>query len=243
MHVRPQGELTEELRTFHDAWEAKDREVRSSLLAMVEDDILYEFACYATSMQLWDALRNRFGVYTPVQLSALHIALESYKMNPQHTIRQHMRHMTNMLTELQEAGQVLTESQKIHAIFRSLPDSWEPMRMQLAHSENINTVDAVRRHIEFEEDRLKAAKAKAQAQAMLVTSSSQKGKRGKRGKSNSSKSTPVNNGWKKEKNVSNTNKGKKRRARKVENRRCFRCNLRGHLAASCTNPPQVRSLP
>ena len=238
--VRPSGELTNEQRTTHEQWEAKDAEVRAALLSMMDDDILFEFEQYQTCKELWDALRQRFGVYTTAQLRSLNIAFDSYRLKPEHNMRQHLRKMINMIAELREAGQVLTEEQKIQSVIRSLPDSWEHMKMQLAHSDHLKTLEDVRRHIELEEDRLNSkAKVKTEAHVASSRASGRKNKRarnaGKGGAGPSQAAPPKGeqNPQSKKGEPSNPQVPQK------EKRRCYNCNTPGHLIAECRQPLKV----
>ena len=69
-------------------------------------------------------------------------------------IRQHLTIMSNMMSELRGADHELTDEQQVQAVVRSLPSSWEHLRINLTHNENIKTFDDVARHVELEEDRL-----------------------------------------------------------------------------------------
>ena len=62
--------------------------------------------------------------------------------------------MSNMMSEQRGADHELTDEQQVQAVVRSLPSSWEHLRINLTHNENIKTFDDVARHVELEEDRL-----------------------------------------------------------------------------------------
>ena len=61
--------------------------------------------------------------------------------------------MSNMISELRAVGHGMTDEQQVQAVIRSLPNSWEHMRVNLTHNDNIKTFDDVARHVELEEDR------------------------------------------------------------------------------------------
>ena len=42
-----------------------------------------------------------------------------------------------MICELKDTGHVLTDEQQVQAVIRSLPHSWEHLKMHLTHNENI----------------------------------------------------------------------------------------------------------
>ncbi|KAK0574754.1 hypothetical protein LWI29_028537 [Acer saccharum] len=70
--------------------------------------------------------------------------------------------MSNMIRELKFAGHSLTYEQQIQAVIRSLPNSWENMKINMTHNDNIKTFDDISRHVELEDECLKAAKASGQ---------------------------------------------------------------------------------
>ena len=53
----------------------------------------------------------------------------------------------------------MSYEQQIQAGIRSLPDTWEHMRHNMAHNENIKTFNDPSRHLELEAECLKTAKA------------------------------------------------------------------------------------
>ena len=66
--------------------------------------------------------------------------------------------MSNMISELRDAGRVLTDEQQVQVVIRFLPHNWEHMKMHLTHNENIKTLDVVAHHMELEKKRLLAKK-------------------------------------------------------------------------------------
>ena len=74
-------------------------------------------------------------------------------------MRQHLREMGNLIRELKVVGHVLSDEQQVQAVIRSLPHSWEHMKVNLTHNESIITFDDVSRHLELEDERLEAAKS------------------------------------------------------------------------------------
>ena len=92
------------------------------------------------------------------KLISLTIKFDTYKKHPEHIMKKHLRHMSNMITELKNAGHTLTDEQQVQAVVRSLPHSWEHMKIHLTHNENIKTLEDAMRHLELEENHLEAAK-------------------------------------------------------------------------------------
>ena len=100
----------------------------------------------------------RFGHTSVTKLKQLTIRFDSYKMPHGQNMRQHLRKMSNMITELKDAGHTLTDEQQVQAVIRSLPHSWEHMKIHLTYNESIKSFEDAMRHLELEEDRLLAAK-------------------------------------------------------------------------------------
>ena len=146
-------------------------------------------------------------------------------------MKKHLRHMSNLIVELKDAGHVLTDEQQIQAVICSLPHTWDNMKMHLTHNEGIKTLSDVSRHLELEEERLEAAKPSTEV--YLAGSSSQGGRfkrkhESSKGKEREKQPRPP----KDSKHHRGPRKpSKKRDLKKVK---CFNCNKYGHFARSCT---------
>ena len=139
-------------REDYDSWKKKNSIARITLLSTLDDDILREFKDHQRAMDLWNALRKRFGTCSTARLRSLTIKFDSYKKRPEHSMKTHLRQMTNIIGELKDGGHVLTDEQQIQTVIRSLPSSWDHMKMHLTHNERITTLEDVRRHLELEEE-------------------------------------------------------------------------------------------
>ena len=102
-------------------------------------------------------LKAKFGGTSISKLKSFTIKFDTYKKHPEHIMKKHLRHMSNMITELKDVGHTLTNEQQVQAIVHSLPHSWEHMKIHLTHNENIKTLEDAMRHLELEEDHLEAA--------------------------------------------------------------------------------------
>lgn len=74
---------------------------------------------------------------------------DSYKLDSNHMMKQHIRLMSSMIRELKAAENHLTNEQQVQAVIHSLPISLETIS-QLTHNENIKTFDDVSHHLELE---------------------------------------------------------------------------------------------
>ena len=152
-------------RDAYDAWKKKNSKARIILLSAMTDDIAKEFKVYGKAMDLWSALKERFGGVSLTKLRSLTIKFDTYKKRQDHTMKRHLREMSNMINELDEAGHKLTEEQKIQAVIRSLPTGWEQMKLHLTHAVNVKTFRDAVRHLELEEDRQSSVKMNTEVHA------------------------------------------------------------------------------
>ena len=149
-----QGNTTQHRRDLkaYNAWKRKNSLARITLLSSMEDDMTREYWKYDVAMELWAALKERFGGTSLAKLRKLTIRFDTYKKRPKHNMRQHLKEMSNMMSELKEVGHALTNEQQVQAIIRSLPHSWEYIKVHLTQNTEIRTFDDVVRHLKLEED-------------------------------------------------------------------------------------------
>jgi hypothetical protein len=83
--------------------------------------------------------------------------IDSYKLDSNHMMKQHMRLMSSMIRELKATENHLTNEQQVQVVIDSLPISLETIS-QLMYNENIKTFDDVSCHLELEFEHLEAAK-------------------------------------------------------------------------------------
>lgn len=222
-------------REAYESWTRKAKIARITLLSAMDNDIMRLFRTCETAMDIWSKLAEKFGTISVSKLRSLTIKFDSYKKRPEHSMGKHLRQMANLISELKDAGHVLTDEQQVQAVIRSLPQGWDPLKMNLIHNETIQTLSDVSKHLELEEERLESAKPNAEVH-MVQASSPQGGKPpqgGKKRKGNfkgnnnqlpGSSKKPNNKGWRKRSN-------KKKDLSKIK---CFNCNKYGHMARSCT---------
>uniref|UniRef100_A0A2N9HS45 Integrase catalytic domain-containing protein n=1 Tax=Fagus sylvatica TaxID=28930 RepID=A0A2N9HS45_FAGSY len=113
----------------YQSWRKKDRCARFTMLSSMHNDLIGEFESYGTAQDMWIALKAKFGG------------------------TMHLRKMSAMVHELKAAGNNLTDEQQIQAVIRSLPDSWEQMKLNMTHNESIQTLEDLSRHLELEAER------------------------------------------------------------------------------------------
>ena len=87
------------------------------------------------------------------------LKFDAYKKQSNHTMRQHLTIMSNMISEINHE---LIDEEHVQAVIRSLPSAREHLRINLTYNDNIKTFDDVA-HVELEEDRLCAEKPNGEA--------------------------------------------------------------------------------
>ena len=124
--TEPEDGSTIQHRRYREAyqiWKKKNSSAHIILLSAMDDDIAKQFKRYENVMELWNALREIFGGVSLTKLRSLTIKFDTYKKRPDHTMKKHLREMSNMINELNDAGHVLTKEQKIQVVIHSLPNS------------------------------------------------------------------------------------------------------------------------
>ena len=119
---------------------------------------MLRFESNRIAMVVWDAIKVQFGGTSTTRLRQLTLKFDVYKKQLNHTMRQHLTVMSNMISELRSVGHQLTNEQQVKAVIHSLPNAWEHLKINFTHNDNIKTFDDVARHVELEEDRLLADK-------------------------------------------------------------------------------------
>ena len=98
-------------------------------------------------------MKIKFGDTLTARLCQLTLKFDAYKKKSNHTMRQHLTIMSNMISELKGAFHELTNEQQVQAVIHSLLNAWEHLRINLTHNDNIKTFNNVSRHVKLEEDR------------------------------------------------------------------------------------------
>ncbi|ESQ44621.1 hypothetical protein EUTSA_v10003350mg, partial [Eutrema salsugineum] len=89
-------------------WKRKNSIARITLLSCMQDDLMCEFEEYETAKGMWEALKDKFGATSATKLRRLNQRFNDYKKRPNQSMRQHLRVMSNMIRELKNAGQIMS---------------------------------------------------------------------------------------------------------------------------------------
>ena len=98
-------------REAYEAWKKKNSLARITLLSSMENDLMREFKNYDIAKEMWEALKLKFGGTSVTKLRKLIIKFDTYKKCPNHNMRQHLREISNIISELNEAGDTLIDKQ------------------------------------------------------------------------------------------------------------------------------------
>ena len=153
-------------------------------------------------------------------------------------MRQHFSEMLNMIHELKAGGYDYTDEQQIHEVIHSLAKSWEHMKVNMMHNDNIRTFNDISHHLELEDERQEATKAFCQLYVTESSSRKTSGFKHKRGNNNyqkeKGKGTSSNN---KKPNTRKRKRGKYSNKKKDKAKMYFyNCGKLGRLARECTEP-------
>ena len=117
----------------YQAYKCKDRVARILMLSSMRNDLMSHFENNRSAMAIWDAVKIQFGGTSTTRLHQLTLKFNAYKKESNHTMRQHLTVMSNMISELKGVVHELTDEQYVQAIIRSLPHAWEYLRINLTH--------------------------------------------------------------------------------------------------------------
>ena len=154
--VVPEHAKTTQHRRDMEAYQAhkcKDRVACILMLNSMRNDLMLCFEKHYLALEVWDAIKVQYGGTLTTRLRQLTLKFDAYKKQSNHTMRQHLAIMSNMISKLRGVGHELIDKQHAHVVIRSLPSSWEHLHINLTHN-NIKTFDDVARHVELEEDHL-----------------------------------------------------------------------------------------
>ena len=108
-----QGNTTQHMKDLeaYNAWKRKNSLAGITPLNSIKNDVMYEYRKYDVAMELWAALKERFNGTSLVKLRKLTIRFDTYKKLPKHNMRQHLKKMSNLMSELKEASHTLSNEQ------------------------------------------------------------------------------------------------------------------------------------
>ena len=119
------------------------------MLSSMQDDLMCEFEKYDNAQEIWLALKDKFGGTLTTKLKRFTIKFDSYQNHQNHTIRQRLKEMSNMIRELKAAEHIMTDEQQVQAVIRSLHDSREHMKVNMSRNENTKKFNNIEHPLEL----------------------------------------------------------------------------------------------
>ena len=105
----------------YQAYKHKNRVARILLLSSMKNDIMLRFERHRSAQTVWDVMKVQFGGTSTIRLNQLTFKFDGYKKRQNHTMRQHLTIMSNMISELRVAGHEMTNEQQVQAMIHFLP--------------------------------------------------------------------------------------------------------------------------
>ena len=107
----------------YQSYKRKDRVAHILLLSSMRNNIMLRFERHRSAQAVWDAVKVQYGGTSIIRLRQLTLKFDGYKICQNHTMRQHLTVMSNMISELKAAGHEMIDKQQVQAMIRSLPSS------------------------------------------------------------------------------------------------------------------------
>ena len=95
----------------YQAYKSKDRVARILMLSNMRNDLMLHFEKHCSTLAFWDAIKVQYGGTLTTRLRQLTLKFDAYKKKFNHTMRQHLTIMSNMISELRGGGHELTDEQ------------------------------------------------------------------------------------------------------------------------------------
>ena len=91
------------------SWKRKNSLACITMLGSMENDLMRTYGKYQKAKDLWTTLIEKFGEVSLTKLRQLTIKFDTFKKHSDHSMKQHLWDMSNMISELSEVGHDLTE--------------------------------------------------------------------------------------------------------------------------------------
>ena len=104
------GNITQHKRDIeaYQAYKRKDRVARILILSSIRNDLMLRFEMHRSALVVWDVVKVQYGGTSTMRLRQLTLKFDAYKKQSNHTMRQHLTIMSNIISKLRGVGHELT---------------------------------------------------------------------------------------------------------------------------------------
>ena len=98
-----------------------------TLLNCMQDDLLIEYEVYQIAHEMWQTLKEKYGGFSTIELRELVMKFGNYKMQSNHTMKQHLREMKKNKESLIHLGVSLMMSNKLRRssnLYQRVRNTW-----------------------------------------------------------------------------------------------------------------------
>ena len=99
---------------------------------------------------MWQALKEKYGGLLATKLRDLVMKFVNYKILLNHTNETTSQGDEKEWRGLKTSGHVFTDEQQVETVIKSLPKSWEHMKVNMTHNESVKTFNSIVCHLELE---------------------------------------------------------------------------------------------
>ena len=95
----------------YQAYKRKDRVACILRLSSMRNDLILHFEKHCSTLAVWDTVKVQYGGTLITRLRHLTLKFDVYKNQSNHTMRQHLTIISNMIRKLRGAGPELIDEQ------------------------------------------------------------------------------------------------------------------------------------
>jgi hypothetical protein len=107
----------------YQTYKRKDHVTHILMLSSMRNDIMLRFERHRSAQTVWDVVKIQYGETFTTRLHQLTLKFDGYKKRQNHTMRQHLAVMFNIISELRGVGHEMTDEQYVQVVICSLPSN------------------------------------------------------------------------------------------------------------------------
>ena len=223
-------------------WDTLDEEARMEIVMAVNNEQNVYLFEETTAKGMWDKLKEAYQETSVANTLRLKSKFNSYRMDPQHTITEHVKKVKEMAQELKAVGVIVPKEDIVLVLLDSLPEDYRMVKSSLKSQKDLS-VELVCSRLKEEEHDLGLDTAKEHGMALYSH-----GRRSLAGVQcyNCGKFGHVQRYCRVGKEARRLSLGTATEsagmAGNAENRECFECHQIGHLKKNCPVKSTVKAM-